>query len=181
MAKITFTKLNLSKEIPESKVTINDNEVVVKNFLSAKEQEQFVHQVVNSVIKDEENNFYNPLKFEIYFKVAVVEFYTNISFSDKQKGENIFSTYDALTNSEAYAKITEKCSSIFSLRDLCLDTLDNYYKHRNSLLGIMESIGANYDNTKFDITNLIGDLRNTENFELLREIAPLIGPNNTNQ
>ena len=46
----------------------------------------------------EENGIYNPVKLDMYFHLHLVYMYTNLTFTDKQR-ENEMELYDALQSS----------------------------------------------------------------------------------
>ena len=83
MAKLAFTKLGLKVNDEIKTIEFNEQAVEVKQYLPVNEKLEVIAEVLNNSADD--NNFANPVKVDVYTAIAVLEAYTNISFTEKQK------------------------------------------------------------------------------------------------
>lgn len=174
MAKLAFTKLGLNIDKEVNTIEFNEQTIEVKRYLPVNDKLELISAVLNN--SADENNFANPVKVEVFATIAIVEAYTNISFTDKQK-ENITKLYDMLVSSELYNMIlnaipTHEISSLF---DALNSTIDAVYKYRNSILGVLESVSADYSGLNLDALNIQKALADPENMSLLKDVINKLG------
>jgi len=81
MSKITFNKLNLTKNTEVKTVKINDQIIEVKQYLPIQEKLELIADVLNDI--QDNNNFINYIKMKAYLGLHIVIRYTNISFTEK--------------------------------------------------------------------------------------------------
>ena len=93
MAKIGFTKLSLKRKNEVKTITINNNQIEIKQYLPVNEKLDLIARVINGA--HDQNNFPNPIKIEVIGTLEMIMAYTNISFTEKQK-EDIPKLYDLL-------------------------------------------------------------------------------------
>jgi hypothetical protein len=62
-----------------------------------------ISKVINASV--DENNFANPIKVDIYFTLELIDAYTNITFTEKQK-EDPCKLYDLFASSGLMEAIT---------------------------------------------------------------------------
>ena len=66
MAKLPFSKLNLSKDIAKTnEIEWNEQTITVKSYLPVEEKFNFIEAVLDQAA--DKNNFLNPLKVKIFF------------------------------------------------------------------------------------------------------------------
>ena len=87
----TYLKLGLKKKDETKTITINGQEVTVKQYLPIEDKIKIIENVLRNSADD--NNFANPVKVEVYFNLELIYNYTNISFTEKQK-EDATKIYD---------------------------------------------------------------------------------------
>lgn len=92
MNKLTFTKLNLKKKEDIKEINFNDNIIEVKQYLSIQDKLDLIDITLQ---KAKEDRLYNPLKIDMYFHLNLIYLYTNITFTDKQREDEI-KLYDIL-------------------------------------------------------------------------------------
>ena len=97
MAKVSFNKLGLKVNINEVPVQIGEETIAVKQYLPIEEKLQLISRVLEQA-HDIENNFANPVKTDVYMILEIIEAYTNISFTEKQK-EDSAKLYDLIVSS----------------------------------------------------------------------------------
>ena len=169
MAKVSFTKLGLKKKEEIKNITINDQVIEVKQYLPISDKINIITNVIENSADD--NNFANPVKVEVFANLEIMYAYTNISFTDKQK-EDPTKLYDLLEENgiiaEVIAAIPENEYAL--LLGWTDETIEAFYKYRNSVLGILDTISADYSNLSLDATNLQKQIADPENLKLLKSI-----------
>ena len=174
MAKVPFTKLGLKKKEEIKNITINDQVIEVKQYLPISDKINIITNVIENSADD--NNFANPVKVEVFANLEIMYAYTNISFTDKQK-ENPTKLYDLLEENgiiaEVIAAIPENEYAL--LLGWIDETIEAFYTYRNSVMGIMEQISADYSNLSLDATAIQQKLADPQNLELLKSVMTKLG------
>ena len=174
MAKVSFTKLGLKKKEEIKNITINDQVIEVKQYLPISDKINIITNVI--VNSADDNNFANPVKVEVFANLEIIYAYTNISFTDKQK-ENPTKLYDLLEENgiiaEVIATIPENEYAL--LLGWIDETIEAFYTYRNSVMGIMEQISADYSNLSLDATEIQQKLADPQNLELLKNVMTKLG------
>lgn len=175
MAKIPFSKLGLSKDTSMTLVEWNDQNVEVKNYLPIKEKIELVEKIVNKSV--DENGYYNPIKIYVNTIVEVINSYTNISFTEKQK-EDIEKLYDLLVSSGFSGKIIGESINPYEyqkIRQWVNELINSIYSYKNSVLGILDTISTDYSDLNLDVEHVQEQLSNKENFTLVRDVLTKLG------
>ena len=174
MAKLAFTKLGLSKNQEVKIVEFNGQDIEVKQYLPVNEKFEVISNIINRSADD--NNFANPLKVEIFTTLEIISAYTNISFTEKQK-EDPSKLFDLVVSSDLYEIIIHNIPSteIKSLQDYINSTIDAVYKYRNSIMGLLENITADYRNLNLEATEIQKKLADPNNMQLLRDVLTKLG------
>ena len=174
MAKVSFTKLGLKKKEEIKNITINDQVIEVKQYLPISDKINIITNVIENSADD--NNFANPVKVEVFANLEIMYAYTNISFTDKQK-EDPTKLYDLLEENgiiaEVIAAIPENEYAL--LLGWIDETIEAFYTYRNSVMGIMEQISADYSNLSLDATEIQQKLADPQNLELLKSVMTKLG------
>ena len=82
MAKVSFTKLGLSKNQEVKEVKFNEQIIEVKQYLPVNDKLMLISDVINMSMG--ENNFANPVQVSVFTTIGILEYYTNINFTEKQ-------------------------------------------------------------------------------------------------
>ena len=179
MAKISFSKLDLKLNASEQvvqKVNSKGEDVSfeVKTYLPVKEKMELVSNIINQSTDD--NGFYNPMRVKLYTTLEIVYAYTNLTFTAKQK-EDPFKLYDLLVSTGIYNEITSHIcvTDLNDLQTAILDTITNIYAYRNSVMGILENVSADYSNLNLDASESHTKLADPENMALLRQVLDKLG------
>lgn len=174
MAKIGFTKLSLKRKNEIKTITINNNQIEIKQYLPVNEKLDLIARVINGA--HDQNNFPNPIKIEVIGTLEMIMAYTNISFTEKQK-EDIPKLYDLLEENGVIKDIISQIpeDEYNFIIDGINKTVDAVYTYNNSVLGILESISQDYSNLDFDIQKLQNDIANPENLKLVKEVLTKLG------
>jgi len=174
MAKPTFSKLKLTANAEEKEFTWEDQVIKVKQYLSIEDKLQLISQVLNSAA--DENRFYNKGKIDMYFKIYITYFYTNINFTDKQK-EEVIKTYDALYSSGLWDCIKKAIpeEELNYVYDLVIDAIEQIYNYQNSIYGILDAISTDYEGLNLDIQELSKKLGDKEGVQFLDQVLTKMG------
>lgn len=179
MAKVPFSKLQLCVngcDCTNSYMNRDGVEIKyeVKHYLPMKDKIDLITRVINQSVDD--NGFYNPMRVKLFLTLEMVYAYTNLSFTEKQK-EDPFKLYDLLVSTGVFQDVIKQ---IFDgdweiIQADVWDTIENIYKYRNSVMGILEAVKDDYGNLSLDASTIQNDLSNPENMELLRNVLDKLG------
>ena len=175
MAKISFTKLGLSKDNMNQYTVIefNNQAIEIKQYLPVNEKMEMIQTVSQKAIDD--TYFANPAKIQVFISLEIVYHYTNINFTEKQK-EDEAKLYDLIYVNGLLHKIIEAIPQdeydfIIKNAYACIEAISTFH---NSALGIINSIVSDYSNTEFDINSLVAQIKDPEVMATLKDIAPLL-------
>lgn len=178
MAKVPFSKLQASMNNNNSRAFYlnkagEEVNYEVKQYLPFKEKLELVSNIINQSIDD--NGFYNPMRVKMFMTLEIVYAYTNLSFTEKMR-EDPFKLYDILVSTGIYNDIV-KCigNEIGEIMEATISTIENIYNYRNSVLGIMENVTADYSNLDLDASAIQAKLADPNNMELLKGILAKLG------
>ena len=176
MAKIAYSKLGLNKMVNKDPIIIefNNQQIEVAQYLPIEKKLNLISNIINSSLDD--NTYYNPCRIEIFMLTKIIEAYTNLTITDKQK-EDIFKFYDQIVASglaEAVINVIPISDYNFIYKNT-LKTIKNIYKQRNSVLGILETISTDYSTLNLDASEIQKKLADPENMELLKNVLSKLG------
>ena len=176
MAKLSFSKLSLTKNTDIKTVEYNGQNIEVKQYLPINDKATIVATILNYTLNNGENRFPNPLQIEVFTLLQVIEKYTNITFTDKQK-EDPAKLYDLITGSGLWNIIMGNLNmDDYHLLLKHIDkSIKSYYEYHNSIFGILDSINNDYSNLNLDATEIAKALGNPEDMSLLREVLAKLG------
>ena len=174
MAKVAFTKLGLKVNADIKTIEFNEQTIEVKQYLPVNEKLEVIAKVLNNSADD--NNFANPVKVDVYTTIAVLEAYTNISFTEKQK-ENITKLYDMIISCALYDHIIESIpnNELRELYTAIAETAEAVYKYKNSVMGILDVLKTDYSSLEFDASKIQASLADPSNMTLLKDVLTKLG------
>lgn len=175
MAKVTFNKLNLTKNTEIKNIDINENNIEVKQYLPVEEKLELISYIVN-MAHDEDYNFSNPVKVEVFAGIGIIKYYTNITFTEKQL-ENPAKIYDLLNSNNVINNVIAAIPSneYDEIRTGIEDTIKSIYQYQNSALGILDTIGQDYSDLNLEADTINEKLSNPDNMKLLRDVLAKLG------
>lgn len=176
MAKVPYSKLDCKVDTSTSHIDVNGQEISIKNYLPVQEKLEMVGNIINQAAAADTNGYWNPGKINVFFALEVIQNYTNISFTDKQK-ENPAKLYDALVSSGAYHNILQMIDSaeLNFINNTLNETLRNLYTYKNSIYGILDTISTDYSNLELDAEKLRKEIGDPNNIDLLRKVVAKLG------
>ena len=174
MAKLAFSKLGLKNNNQVVNINYNEQTIEVKQYISVNDKLKLISNIINNTV--DEHSFCNPVKVKVYLLIGIVENYTNISFTEKQK-EDIVKLYDLIQSNSLFDKILEAIpdEEFNDLLNSTWDSIDAIYTYNNSAMGVIENIGSNYKDMNLDVEEIQQKLANGENVEFLKEILNKLG------
>lgn len=179
MAKVPFSKLQAcvnGSDCRNSYYNKAGEEVYyeVKHYLPFKDKLELVSRIINQSIDD--NGFYNPMRVKLYMTLEVVYAYTNLSFTEKMK-EDPFKLYDILVSTGIFTDILSGiCESDWKeIQENVWSTIENIYKYKNSIMGILDTLKSDYSSLDFDATEIQQKLADPENMALLKDVLAKLG------
>lgn len=177
MAKISYNKLGITKDELNKVQTVeyNDQTIEVKQYLPIVEKSELITRVLNNSV-DENTGYYNLLKLDMNLGLEIVYAYSNISFTEKQK-EDPMKLYDMLNASKVLNLIIGLVpdGEFYYLNKTTYEMANNIVAYRNSAMGIMEAISADYSNLDLDATDIQKKLNDPDNMALLKDVLTKLG------
>jgi len=175
MAKVSFTKLGLTKNQEVKVLNWNDQDIEIKQYLSVKDKMELVSNVLN-YSHDGESNFANPIRLDVYTTLEILYFYTNINFTDKQK-EDALKLYDLVIGSGLYGKIIDliPTEEYYDLLNTIQESIEAIYAYQNSVMGILNNVVNDYSNLDLNASEIQKKLGDPENMTLLRNVLAKLG------
>lgn len=153
MAKVTFAKLGLTKNIDTIPFLWNDQTIEVKQYLPIAEKLELISKIV--ALSMDTNGFFNPCRIDIFSTLEIFFAYTGINLTEKQK-EDVIKIYDLLVSSgfidELYSYIPEE--ELDYINNAVIKQIESIYSYKNSVLGIMETVAKDYENINFTTEKL---------------------------
>ena len=177
MAKVSFNKLGLKVNQENKTIEYNGQSIEIKQYLPVNDKLKLMGEVLENTM--DQNNFPNPVKQKVFTTIAIIEYYTNITFTDKQK-EDPTKLYDAINSSDLFKVICDNIpeAELGELQNGIDGIIVAYYQYTNSILGVLENVKQNYDAKELDISQLLEQVSDPEGFETLKQIAPaMVGLN----
>lgn len=174
MAKLPFNKLGIKLDNSVEIIEFNNNKIEIKKYLPIQEKMVMVSNIIN--LAADENKFYNPMKLEIFSVLEIIENYTNINFTEKQKDDPA-KLYDSIISSGLNKVIFDSINPkeiefIASSLDL---TVKAIYAYQNSVMGILDAISQDYGDLKLDAESIQKLLADPNNLSLLKDVLTKLG------
>ena len=174
MPKIGFTKLGLKPNNEIQTIEFNEQTIEVKQYLPVEEKLELITKVLE--LSHDSNNFSNPVKVSVYTTLEIIEKYTNVNFTEKQK-ENPTKLYDLLVGNGFAAAVIKAIPEpeYDEILTGIKQTIKSVYKYQNSVLGILDTVSQDYSNLNLDATEIQKKLADPNNMELLKGIMTKLG------
>ena len=176
MAKVSFSKLGLTKNTNIKNIEYNGQNIEVKQYLPINDKAIIASNVLNYTIGNGTTRFINPLQVEVYTLLQIIEKYTNITFTDKQR-EDPAKLYDLIVSSKLWGLVFEQIdkddyATMISYINKSVEAFYNYY---NSIYGILDNINKQYETMNLDAIEIQKKLDNPESLSLLKEVLEKLG------
>ena len=176
MAKLSFSKLGLTKNTNIKNIEYNGQNIEIKQYLPINDKAIVASNVLNYTINNGTTRFINPLQVEVYTLLQIIEKYTNINFTDKQK-EDPAKLYDLIVSSGLWGLIFENINhdDYVAMINYIDKIIEAFYSYNNSVYGILDNINKQYETMNLDATEIQKKLDNPESLALLKDILEKLG------
>ena len=174
MAKVAFTKLGLKPNQEIKTIEYNGQEIEVKQYLPINEKLMIMGNVIN--LSHDQNNFSNPVRVDVFSALEIIDAYTNINFTEKQR-EDPVKIYDLFKGNGLLDAIIKAIpeEDYLELMNGIYRSIDAVYTYHNSILGILEAISTDYENLDLDATKIKEALGDSANMGLLKDVLTKLG------
>lgn len=176
MAKVPFSKLKCKINEEVKQVKLNDEITIeVKQYLPIQEKLALIGRVIELAHMQDEN-YSNPVKAAVFRDLEIVECYTNISFTDKQK-EDPAKLYDLLYSTGVIKMILDNIpeDEYIEIMIGVKDSIEAIYNYQNSIFGILDNLKQDYSDMDLDVNAISSKLTNSENLDLVKDILTKLG------
>lgn len=176
MAKVSFSKLGVKPNNDVEEVKFGNTTIEIKQYLSMADKIQLIERVVNAAAPSSGDRIINWAYVNVMIDLLLVEYYSNISFTDKQK-EDTYKFYDNLFGS--------------GLGDLIIDAIpedelnwivenvnliiESVFTYKTSAMGIFEGISDDYKNLDLNADDIKAKLADRNGVEFLQEVLDKMG------
>lgn len=174
MAKVNFNKLQLKKVNDVKTFQWEEENIEVKQYLPIQDKLELLTKVINMAL-DSSSKYYNPAQLSVLLDFELIQTYTNINFTEKQK-EEYLKNYDLMLSNGFVARVKMNMdqTELKMIETWLYECLQHIYEYNNSIMGILENSQANYDNLNLDVSEIQSKLADPENLAFLKQIAPLM-------
>ena len=173
--KVSFLKLGLKKNTNICSLQWGDQIIEIKQYLPVETKANIIEKIINQSL--DEKNFASPCRINLYMTLEIIFAYTNINFTDKQK-ENLQDLYDLLVSSGLWNAIKEimlQYTDYDYIEKGVFDHISEFYRYKNSAMGILDALNSDYSNLNFDIENIQKNLADPNNLTLLKDVITKLG------
>ena len=176
MAKVAFSKFGLKPNTEIKTITWGGQDIEVIQYLPVQKKLALIGRVISQA-HEQDANYSNPVKIDVFTSLEIVFEYTNITFTDKQK-EDIPKLYDIIFSSGLLNAIIDAIP--MDEYDIILtgvgDSIEAIYKYQNSALGILELLKGDMESIEnIDVEGMKKALTEIADSNLMKEIVPLLG------
>jgi hypothetical protein len=174
MAKLAFSKLGLKNNNQVTNILFNDQTIEVKQYISVNDKLKLISDIINNSI--DEHSFCNPVQVKVFIALGIIEYYTNINFTDKQK-EDPVKLFDLLQSNGLIGQICNviPTEEFDDLNNGVWDSINSIYTYQNSAMGVIDNLSTDYKNLDFDASAIQQKLGDGENVEFLKEVLAKLG------
>lgn len=174
MAKVAFSKLGLKKIEEVEVIEWNEQKIEVKQYLPIEDKLDMIANIINQ--SADYNGYYNPARIYIFTILEMIDYYTNISLTEKQKAD-VFKTFDLFVNSGLSAAIFDKINpyEYNQIKSWVHELINSIYVYKNSVVGVMDTIKDEFNLMDLDTEKLVERLGNKENIEFINELLNKMG------
>ena len=174
MAKVSLNKITPIKSVEPITTMIGDSEITIKQYLPINDKLAFTERVLAAAL--DETGFLNPVRLDVYMNLEIIKTYTNISLTDKMM-EDAPKTYDLLVLNNILEQVISNIpeNEYNDLYDAVVDCAEHTVHYLSSFVGMMKTIGNDYNLTKMNVDEIMGTLDDPEKIGLVKNILDKIG------
>ncbi|MCC8068724.1 MAG: hypothetical protein LIO71_03035 [Ruminococcus sp.] len=138
MNKVSYANLKLKINEDVNTFKFQGQTIEVLKYLNSSDKYDLV---MITLQKAKEDGMYNPLKLDIFFHLHLVYMYTNLSFTDKQR-ENELKIYDCLKSNGFIDKMLELIDEdeYNELINWIDQIVEDTMRYKNSAAAVLQSL-----------------------------------------
>lgn len=176
MAKVAFSKFGLKPNSEIKTITWGGQDIEIIQYLPIQKKLGLIGRVISQA-HEQDANYSNPVKIEVYTALEILFEYTNITFTEKQK-EDIPKLYDIVYSSGLWQAVVDAMPT--DELDIIMNGIENsieaIYKYQNSALGIIDLLKGDMETIdNIDVEGMKQSLAEIAESPLIKEIVPLLG------
>lgn len=156
MAKVTYASLKLKVDNSVETFDFNGNTIEVLKYLPIQDKYDLITMTLE---RAEEEGVYNPVMMEAYFHLYLVYMYTNLTFTDKQR-EDELKLYDTLQSSGFITQMLEKISEVEynTLYTYLEETAEYLIEYKNTLKYFAQNLLSDMAGKLDGLQNMINEV-----------------------
>lgn len=138
MSKVSYANMKLKVDKSVNTFDFEGTKIEVLKYLPIEDKYDLI---MITLQKAEENGIYNPIKLDIYFHLHLIYMYSNLSFTDKQR-EDELKLYDCLKSSGFMYHFmnTIEDDEYNYLFEMMQDTVSDYMNYKNTAGAVLQSL-----------------------------------------
>ncbi len=155
MTKVTYTSLKLKTNTNVNTFDFNGKTIEVLQYLPIEDK----YDLVNITLQEaKEGGIYHPVKLDALFHLNLVYMYTNLTFTDKQK-ENQMELYDTLQSNGLIDLVITNIDEIEynALQEYIELLREDYVEYDESLNGTIQNFMSSISEKSQQMTEIMKD------------------------
>lgn len=174
MARVSFTKITPIKSLEDKTITINGEQVVVKQYLPIAEKALLVSDVLADTL--DEHGMNSDLRETIYTALYIIKYYTNINLT-----ETMFNTagktYDLLKLNHVLDTVIDAIpeEEYIELSDTIRASIEIVSTYRTSLAGMFYDMQAGDQSSVKSADELMNQLNEVSQNGFLKQVMEKLG------
>ena len=167
-----YTDLNLRVNEETKTIEFNNDFVIIKQYLPVEQKLELIGKAMNYA--HDSNNFSNTIKGDVCLDIMIIDYYTDIEFDEDMAIDVV---YDELSSNGLLDQIKNEIpgKELDFINYGFYNIVENYYKYRNSALGILEAVQTDYSDLDLSVEELQDKIANSENLNFLKKVLTKLG------
>lgn len=173
MAKVTYASLKLKTNADVETFDFNGNTIELLQYLPIQDKYDLIAMALENSV---EEGIYNPIKLDMYFHLYLVYMYTNVTFTDKQR-EDEMKLYDTLQSNGFIDMVLDRISDseYNTLTTYLEETLDYLVEYQNTTAFLLKGVIADFTSKFNGIQDMIKDIDEEKFTEVINFAKSLNG------
>lgn len=156
MAKVTYASLKLKTNTDVETFDFNGNTIELLQYLPIQDKSDLITMVLENSF---EEGIYNPMKLDMYFHLYLIYMYTNLTFTDKQR-EDELKLYDTLQSNGLIDMVLDRISDseYNTLTTYLEETLENLIEYQGTAVYLLKGLIENFTSKFNGVQDMIKDI-----------------------
>lgn len=175
MAKVPYSKLGCKVNSDVQVINFNEQNIEVKQYLPIQEKLLLIGRVID-IAHEEDFNYSNPVKRNVYATIEIISAYTNLTFTEKQR-EDVPKLYDSIHSTGLDKAIFQAIpvEELVAVKEGIETSVESIYQYQHSLLGILEMAKQDFSNVDQEAESVQKKIQDPNTLGLLKEILGRYG------